>query len=134
MTPRPAAAALALALLSAAGAAGAQDLPQGPKLGPPASPLPEPACDTARPDSGDWLVGAWVAPEGRWEIRREGAALSWRGPAGAGRVLAHSACSLSLGDADGAVALEAVRSPSGMLYAHLPGDRAGRRLVLRPLR
>jgi hypothetical protein len=67
---------LALCCLLAAPAAWAEDLPQGPKA-PPPEPLPEAACDTAKPDSGDWLLGRWVAPYSKWDFRREGDGLVW---------------------------------------------------------
>ncbi|TAN63050.1 MAG: hypothetical protein EPN20_10275, partial [Magnetospirillum sp.] len=55
----------------------ADDLPRGPKAAPP-EPLPEATCDTARADTGDWLVGRWVAPYSKWEFQRAaGGGLVW---------------------------------------------------------
>lgn len=64
-------------LLASAPAWAGDELPQGPKA-PPPEPLPEASCNTDKPDSGDWLLGPWVAPYSKWEFRREGADLIWQ--------------------------------------------------------
>ncbi|KIL97089.1 hypothetical protein CCC_00150 [Paramagnetospirillum magnetotacticum MS-1] len=69
-------AALALCCLLTAVPALAEDLPQGPKA-PPPEPLPDAICDIAKPDSGDWLLGRWVAPYSKWEFKREAQGLTW---------------------------------------------------------
>jgi hypothetical protein len=116
-------------------AALAQDLPQGPKA-PPPDPLPEPLCDVARPDSGDWLVGRWVMPYGRWEIRRDGKGLTWTldqkpninaslgwkdGARLDGRVEAVSACTLRLVGQEGAetvFSFDGVSTDDGRIYGY----------------
>jgi hypothetical protein len=124
----------------------AQDLPQGPKA-PPPDPLPDAICDTTRPDGGDWLVGRWVMPYGRWDIRREAAGLVWTldqkpdinaslgwkdGARIDGRVAAFSACTLRLEAGDGgdvafAFAFDGVRTEDGKIYGYAV-NRAGRPL------
>jgi len=129
-------AALLFAAALAAAPAWSQDLPQGPKLGPP-SGLPEAPCDTARPDSGDWLLGTWGSGAARWQVSRGPAGLIWQrgegGPLAQGRVAEVSSCSVVLHDTSGGVALEGVRSPSGAIYAHGPdsGGAAGRWVLRR---
>jgi hypothetical protein len=127
---------LALAVLMLPwGPALAQDLPQGPKLGPP-PPLPEAPCDTERADRGDWLEGVWLSPGARWEIRRTAAGLVWRVERGSdsdsGPVGPVSACSVVLRGAGGAVVLDGVRSGSGAVLAHTPApDGPGGHWLLR---
>jgi len=122
----------------------AQDLPQGPKA-PPPDPLPEPLCDAARPDSGDWLVGRWVMPYGRWDIRREAGGLAWTleqkpdinaalgwkdGARIDGTVQAVSACTLRLVAGEGggtAFAFDGVRTEDGRIYGYAT-SRAGQRI------
>jgi len=110
-----------------------EDLPQGPKMTPP-EPLPEPICDTAKPDTGDWLVGRWVAPYSKWEFSRaEGGlgfrleqkpdinrSLGWKdGATFTGKVVTVSPCSLRLAAGDNgevAFAFEGVRTDDGKIY------------------
>ncbi len=70
-------AALALCCLLISTPALAQDLPKGPKA-PPPEPLPDAPCDAAKADSGDWLVGRWVAPFSKWQFKRDAQGLVWK--------------------------------------------------------
>ena len=64
--------AVSLALIAFSLPAFADDLPQGAKA-PPPEPLPEASCDATKANSGDWLVGRWVAPYSKWEFQRAAA-------------------------------------------------------------
>jgi hypothetical protein len=128
-------AALALCCLFAASSAMAQDLPKGPKA-PPPEPLPDATCDTAKADSGDWLVGRWVAPYSKWEFKRETQGLVWKleqkpdinrdlgykqGTVIEGKVTEISACTLKLlGSENGETvfSLEGVRTEDGKIYSY----------------
>ncbi|EME70218.1 hypothetical protein H261_09172 [Paramagnetospirillum caucaseum] len=128
-------AALALCCLLAAAPTWAEDLPQGPKA-PPPEPLPDAPCDTARPDSGDWLVGRWVAPYSKWEFRRDAQGLAWKleqkpdvnrnlgykqGAVIEGKVTAVSPCTMTLQAAENgetAFAFEGVRTEDGKIYGY----------------
>ncbi|MBI3446992.1 MAG: hypothetical protein HY055_16910 [Magnetospirillum sp.] len=137
--------ALVLACLAAACPALADEgLPQGPKA-PPPEPLPEAACDTAKPDSGDWLLGRWVAPYAKWEFKREPKGLVWHleqkpdinrslgwkdGASLDGAVETVSACTLRLvaGDnGDVAFAFDAVRTDENKIYGYAV-NKAGQQL------
>lgn len=139
-------AALALAALLSTTPAWADDLPQGPKAGPP-EPLPEPQCDTAQLDRGDWLLGRWVAPQARWEFVRAGAGIAWtldqkgspeaagwhNGANLAGTVAAISGCTVTLAAGEtGAFTFEGVLTEGGRIYGFAT-NKAGRhiRYVLR---
>jgi hypothetical protein len=119
-----------LALLLAAAPALAQELPQFPKVGPP-EPLPEAFCDTKQPNSGEWLLGRWVAPQTRWEFNRTEAAISWTldrkggmnqdfgwqdGAQITGTTEAVSGCTVTLVAGQGAFRFEGVLTDSGRLY------------------
>lgn len=112
----------------------AEDLPQGPKA-PPPEPLPDPICDTAKPDSGDWMLGRWVAPYSRWEfLRAANGAMTWsleqksdinqalgwkQGARLDGGVAAVSGCTLRLEAREGgevAFAFDGVRTHDGKIY------------------
>jgi hypothetical protein len=68
---------LACCLLAVAPALADDDFPRSPKIGPPDA-LPEANCDTAKPSTGDWLLGRWVGPNARWSFERgEGGRLGW---------------------------------------------------------
>lgn len=124
-------AGLALAVCLMAGSvAWGQELPQFPKVAPPQS-LPEPICDTAHSDGGDWLLGKWVAPQARWEFGRAGGALTWAleqkgdlspergwrdGARLSGAVERVSACSVGLSGGEGRFSAEGVLTDSGRLF------------------
>ncbi|ARJ64420.1 hypothetical protein WV31_01270 [Magnetospirillum sp. ME-1] len=129
-------AALALCCLFAAiPAALAEDLPKGPKA-PPPEPLPDAPCDTAKADSGDWLVGRWVAPYSKWEFKREPQGLAWKleqkpdinrdlgykqGTVIEGKVDAVSPCTMKLTateNGETAFAFEGVRTEDGKIYGY----------------
>lgn len=138
-------AVLVLACLATAFPALADEsLPQGPKA-PPPEPLPEPICDTAKPDGGDWLLGRWVAPYSKWEFKRDAKGLAWHleqkpdinrslgwkdGTSIDGSVEAVSACSMRLvaGD-DGEVAFsfDGVRTDDNKIYGYAV-NKAGQKL------
>lgn len=125
--------AFAAALLFALPALADDDFPQGPKAAPP-EPLPEPICDTAKPDNGAWLLGRWVAPYSKWEFLSEGAgtafkleqkpdinrSLGWKdGASFGGKVVALSGCSLRATageDDDIAFTFDGVRTDDGKIY------------------
>ena len=136
MTPLRHIAILSAFLLAFGLPALAEDLPQGPKVAPP-EPLPEAECDTAKSDTGEWLVGRWVAPYSKWEFRRSAAgdlvwtldqkpdinrSLGWKEGAHIdGKVTAVSACSLRLTAGDGgevAFAFDGVRTGDGKIYGY----------------
>ncbi|TAN66606.1 MAG: hypothetical protein EPN20_07110, partial [Magnetospirillum sp.] len=114
--------AFALTLL-AANPAWAENLPQFPKIGPP-QPLPDPACNTAIANNGQWLLGNWVAPQARWTFtRKEAGAIAWtmdrkssadegfgwqQGAIIDGMVSAVSGCTVALSAGEGAFAFEGV--------------------------
>ncbi len=129
-------AAAFVALIALALPALAEDLPQGPKA-PPPEPLPEASCDAAKPDSGDWLVGRWVAPYSKWEFRRAAAGnLVWTleqkpdinrsegwkdGARFDGKVDAVSACTLRLTAGDNgevAFTFNGVLTEGGKIYGY----------------
>jgi hypothetical protein len=126
------------ALMLAAVPAAAEDFPRSPKAGPP-EPLPEAACDTAKPDAGAWLQGRWVAPMSRWEFTGREFRLEQKaehaGTSGykdgtviAGRVEAVSACSLRLaaGEANN-FTFEGVLTEGGKIYG-FAANPAGQRV------
>lgn len=137
---------IAALALSLAVPAAAQDLPQGPKAGPP-EPLPEAGCDTARANDGAWLLGRWVAPQARWEFSRGDTAIAWtldhKGSVGSnfgwregaritGAVTKVTGCTVTLSAGEGAFAFEGVLTESGKLYGfatNAKGDHV--RFVLR---
>ena len=138
---------LALALcLCAASPAVAQDLPQFPKVGPPGS-LPEPVCDTAMANDGQWLVGRWVSPQSRWEFHRQGTSLAWsldrkgsvndglgwsEGSRFDGIVDAISGCTFTLSAGAGQFVMEGVLTDGGKVFgvaANTKGNSA--RFILR---
>lgn len=143
MLMRPLLAALALSL---AVPAAAEDLPQGPKAGPP-EPLPEAACDTTLPNNGAWLLGRWVAPQARWEFTRGDAALTWvldqKGSIGSnfgwregaritGTVTKVTGCTVTLIAGEGAFAFDGVLTDSGKLYGFATNPKGDHvRFVLR---
>lgn len=121
--------AFALALLLAAPAL-AEDFPKSPKVGPP-EPLPEPACDTALANNGQWLLGRWVAPQTRVEFTREADGLAWRmerkgslneefgwrdGAVMSGRVDRATGCTLAMSGGAGAFVFEGVLTDPGKIY------------------
>lgn len=123
-------AVLAALVLALPGAAAAQELPQFPKVSHPGS-LPEPICDAARADAGDWLVGKWVAPLARWEFVRQGNALTWvldqKGAIDIGQgwrdgarldgpVGPLSACTVGLSGGDGRFSAQGVLTETGRLF------------------
>lgn len=129
-------AALALCCLFAVvPAALAEDLPKGPKA-PPPEPLPDATCDTTKADSGDWLVGRWVAPYSKWEFKRDAQGLVWKleqkpdinrdlgykqGTVIEGKVEAISPCTMKLVAAENgetAFAFEGVRTEDGKIYGY----------------
>jgi hypothetical protein len=108
--------------------------PQGPKA-PPPEPLPEPICDVAKPDGGDWLLGRWVAPYAKWAFERNTSgklawvleqkpdinrAAGWKdGARIEGRVAAVSGCTVKLEAGEGGVvafAFEGVKTDDGKIY------------------
>ena len=136
MTPLRQLAVLTALLLGFAVPALAEDLPQGPKAAPP-EPLPEAECDTAKSDSGDWMLGRWVAPYSKWEFRRSAAgdlvwsleqkpdinrSLGWKDGAHIdGKVAAVSACTLRLTAGDNgevAFTFDGVRTSDGKIYGY----------------
>jgi hypothetical protein len=135
----------AVALLLAAPAA-AQELPQGPKAGPP-EPLPEAACDVGLPNNGAWLLGRWVAPQARWEFFRNDSAIAWtldqKGSVGSnfgwrdgtqitGVVTRVTGCTAALSAGEGAFAFEGVLTESGKLYGFATNPKGEHvRFVLR---
>lgn len=141
---RPLITALAVLLLAAPVAA--QDLPQGPKAGPP-EPLPDAACDTGVASDGAWLLGRWVAPQARWEFARADASIAWtldqKGAVGAnfgwregaritGTVTRVTGCTVALSAGEGAFAFEGVLTESGKLYGFATNPKGERvRFVLR---
>lgn len=124
-----------LAAVTVMGPALAQDLPKGPKA-PPPEPLPDATCDTAKADSGDWLVGRWVAPFSRWEFKRDAQGLVWKleqkpdinrdlgykqGTVIEGKVTAISPCTMNLQateNGETAFAFEGVRTEDGKIYGY----------------
>lgn len=135
-------AALALCcLFLAVPAALAEDLPKGPKA-PPPEPLPDATCDTTKADSGDWLVGRWVAPYSKWEFKRDAQGLVWKleqkpdinrdlgykqGTVIEGKVEAISACTMKLvatENGETAFAFEGVRTEDGKIYGYA-ANKAG---------
>lgn len=138
---------LALCLVLALPAA-AQEMPRFPKAGPP-EPLPDASCDTAMADTGEWLVGRWVAPMARWEFMRQGAGLvfrldqksginndfGWReGASITGTVQAVTGCTVKLAASDGGAvfAFDGVLTEGGKIYG-AASNKAGQsvRYVLR---
>jgi hypothetical protein len=135
-------AVLALCCLFAISPALAQDLPKGPKA-PPPEPLPDASCDTAKADSGDWLVGRWVAPYSKWEFKREAQGLVWKleqkpdinrelgykqGTVIEGKVAEISACTLRLTaveNGETAFDFEGVRTEDGKIYGYA-SNKAGK--------
>lgn len=130
MMARMMAAALAALVLALPGAAAAQELPQFPKAAHPGS-LPEPTCDIAKADAGDWLVGKWVGPLARWEFARQGAAVTWTleqkgginadlgwrdGARLGGPVDALSACTVALSGGQGQFSAQGVLTETGRLF------------------
>ena len=124
-------------LLAAALPAAAEDLPQFPKVGPP-EPLPEAPCDTARPSTGDWLLGRWVAPQARWEFSRSGEGLAWTlerkggmnsdfgwqdGAQISGTAEKITGCTVSLVAGQGAFHFQGVLTESGKLYGFATGRK-----------
>ncbi|HLO76721.1 MAG TPA: hypothetical protein VK196_09740 [Magnetospirillum sp.] len=122
--------ALTLIALLAAFPALAEDLPQFPKAAPP-EPLPEPFCDTRAANTGDWLLGRWVAPQSRWEFTRSGSGIAWTldrkggmnqdfgwqdGTQITGTVEAATGCTVALVAGQGAFRFEGVLTESGKLY------------------
>lgn len=117
--------------------AAAQELPHFPKASPP-QPLPDPPCDAARPDGGDWVIGNWVGPQTRlrftrtaegirWTLDRKGAGGEFGWQDGAtldGRVTAASACTLRLEAGGGAFVFDGVRTEDGRIYGFAT-NRAG---------
>jgi hypothetical protein len=143
---------LPLCLLLAAAPALAQELPKGPKA-PPPEPLPDAPCDAARPDSGEWLLGHWVAPYAKWEFRRDGAALAWtleqkpdinrdlgykEGAVLNGKIDEVSACTLKLTareNGETAFAFEGVRTEDGKIYGYASNQKGqGARWTLRRMK
>lgn len=138
---------LVLAALLVALPALAQDLPKFPKAGPP-QPLPEPECDIALANNGQWLLGAWVAPQARWAFTRNQAGrIAWTmerkpqadegfgwqpGAVIEGEVTAVTGCTVALAAGEGAFAFEGVLGDVGRLYGFAT-NQAGRqvRFVLR---
>ena len=128
-------AALALCCLLISAPALAEDLPKGPKA-PPPEPLPDATCDTAKADSGDWLVGRWVAPFSKWEFKREAQGLVWKleqkpdinrdlghkqGTVIEGKVSEISPCTMKLvatENGETAFAFEGVRTEDGKIYGY----------------
>lgn len=125
--------------------AAAQELPHFPKAGPP-QPLPEPACDTTRPDGGDWLLGRWVAPETRFEFTRSGSGVSWTmsrksvadefgwrdGTTISGQAEAVTACTLRLTAGEGAFTFNGVLTEEGRIYGYAANTKGQHvRFVLR---
>ncbi len=138
--------AVAVVLALAAVPALAQELPKFPKARPP-QPLPEATCDVDRANSGDWLLGGWVAPQTRFHFSRPGKDIVWtmdrkgggdefgwqEGATIDGRVAAVSACTLRLvAGPDGAFTFEGVLTEGGMIYGYAT-NKAGDavRFVLR---
>ncbi|MBR9971246.1 hypothetical protein [Magnetospirillum sulfuroxidans] len=137
--------ALALCLCASLPAL-AQELPQFPKAGPPGS-LPEPLCDTALANNGEWLVGRWVSPQSRWEFHRQGTALVWslerkgsindglgwsEGTRFDGNVDAVSGCTFSISAGGGQFVMEGVLTDGGKVFgvaANAKGNSA--RFILR---
>ena len=126
-----------LALMLLATPALAQELPQFPKAAPP-EPLPDAFCDTKAPNSGDWLLGRWVAPQSRWEFTRKGNAIAWvldrkggmNGDFGwqdgtqiDGTVEAVSGCTVTLVAGQGAFRFEGVLTESGKLFGFATSRR-----------
>ena len=128
--------ALSVALIALGLPAFAEDLPQGPKA-PPPEPLPEASCDATKADSGDWLVGRWVAPYSKWQFQRAaGGGLTWTleqkpdinrslgwkdGANFGGAVAAVSACTLRLTAGDNgevSFAFDGVRTDDGKIYGY----------------
>ncbi|CUW41503.1 conserved protein of unknown function [Magnetospirillum sp. XM-1] len=127
-------AALALCCLLAAPAL-AEDLPKGPKA-PPPEPLPDATCDTTKADSGEWLLGRWVAPYSKWEFKRDAQGLAWKleqkpdinrdlgykqGTVIEGKVEAISPCTLKLTateNGETTFAFEGVRTEDGKIYGY----------------
>ena len=127
---------ISLALIAFSLPVFAADLPQGAKA-PPPEPLPEASCDATKANSGDWLVGRWVAPYSKWEFQRAAAgdlvwsleqkpdinrSLGWKdGTRIDGKVAAVSACTLRLTAGDGgavAFAFEGVRTDDGKIFGY----------------
>lgn len=142
-----------LAVIALSLPAFADDLPQGPKM-PPPDPLPEVSCDTAKADSGDWLVGRWVSPYAKWEFRRAAGgdlvwtldqkpdinrSLGWKEGANIdGKVAAISACTLRLTAGDNgevAFTFDGVKTDEDKIYGYAV-NTSGQQLrwVLRRLR
>ncbi|MGE5504936.1 MAG: hypothetical protein ACM31L_10980 [Actinomycetota bacterium] len=124
---------LTIALLMAAPAL-AQELPQGPKAGPP-QPLPDPECDTSLPNNGEWLVGRWVAPLSKWEFTRNGKDLAFRfeqkpghnaeygwrdGAVITGTVTKLSGCTVEMGarEGDASFTFEGVQIDGGRIFGY----------------
>ncbi len=123
---------LAALTLLGASAAWAEDFPQSPKIKPP-EPLPEATCNTAQPNSGDWLAGSWVAPLTQFEFSRatQGFVFTMDRKAGpgefgmqeggviTGRVAAVSACTMRLEAGDnGEFAFDGVLTEDGKIYGY----------------
>lgn len=134
------------ALLLVTAPAGAADLPQFPKAGPP-GPLPEPACDTGLANSGEWLVGRWVAPHTKWSFTRQGQAIGWtlerrgsinegfgwrEGATITGTVDSVTGCTVTLKAGEGDFLFDGVLTEGGKLYGFAT-NKAGEqvRFVLR---
>jgi hypothetical protein len=123
---------LLISALLLAAPAFAEDLPQGPKAGPP-EPLPEADCDTSLPNNGEWLLGRWVAPMSKWEFTRSGGGLDFRfeqkqghnseygyrdGAVITGKVAQVSGCTMTLaaGEGDASFGFEGVRIDGGRIF------------------
>lgn len=120
----------ALLLVALATPVGAQELPKFPKAGPP-EPLPEPACDTALPNNGEWLIGRWVSPQTKWSFARQAQSIAWtmdrKGALGegfgwqdgatiTGTVDKVSGCTVTMSAGQGAFVFEGVLTDGGKLY------------------
>ncbi len=137
--------AAAVLLALAVSPALAQDMPKFPKARPP-QPLPDATCDVGKADSGDWLLGGWVAPQTRltfsrpardlvWTMDRKGGGGEFGWQEGAvidGTVAAVSACSVRLVAGGGAFVFEGVLTEDGRIYGYAT-NKAGTdvRFVLR---
>lgn len=110
----------------------AQELPKFPKAGPP-EPLPEPACDTALPNNGEWLVGRWVSPQTKWSFARQGHAIAWtmerksalsdgfgwqEGTTINGLVDKVTGCTVQMSAGEGKFVFEGVQTDGGKLYGY----------------
>lgn len=127
---------IALAVLAALPVT-AQELPKFPKAGPP-EPLPEPMCDTALANNGEWLVGRWVSPQSRWTFTRQGQSIAWtldrKGSLGdgfgwqdgttiAGRVDRISGCTVGMSAGEGKFVFDGVLTDGGKLFGFATNPR-----------